>query len=214
MAIFESFLLGNVKKSVANLTMYIAKGVNVVRSKPLNVHNPKTDKQRMQRAKMKALIDLVPGFTPVLSLGYPRTSGLTSAQNRFVQDNMAAVTVDELFQATVDFKQLVCSSGRLKVPVVSLNINSETRGLTFNQSIQERTLTVDPTDVAWVVVYEKALGEVEAYELGDRATGGEFTETLPADWDVEQCEFYVFARNVAGTAASRTVHLEPEITGA
>lgn len=42
MAIFRSFLLGDVKKSVANLTMYIAKGVNIVRSGPLNVHNPRT----------------------------------------------------------------------------------------------------------------------------------------------------------------------------
>ena len=59
MAIFRSFLLGDVKKSVANLTMYIAKGVSIVRSKPLNVHNPRTDKQRIQRAKMKALVGLV-----------------------------------------------------------------------------------------------------------------------------------------------------------
>lgn len=58
MAIFRSFLLGDVKKSVANLTMYIAKGVSIVRGKPLNVHNPRTDKQRIQRAKMKALVGL------------------------------------------------------------------------------------------------------------------------------------------------------------
>lgn len=51
MAIFRSFLLGDVKKSVANLTMYIAKGVSIVRGKPLNVHNPRTGKQQVQRAK-------------------------------------------------------------------------------------------------------------------------------------------------------------------
>ncbi len=33
MAIFNSFLLGNVKKSVANLTMYGVKGVSIVRVK-------------------------------------------------------------------------------------------------------------------------------------------------------------------------------------
>lgn len=42
MAIFRSFLLGDVKKSVANLTMYIAKGVSIVRSKPLNVQDRKS----------------------------------------------------------------------------------------------------------------------------------------------------------------------------
>ena len=95
MAIFRSFLLGDVKKSVANLTMYIAKGVSIVRSKPLDVHNPRTDKQRIQRAKMKALVGLAGGFGPALSIGYPQVVGLKSANNRFVQDNMEIVTVDD-----------------------------------------------------------------------------------------------------------------------
>lgn len=83
MAIFRSFLLGDVKKSVANLTMYIAKGVSIVRGKPLNVHNPRTGKQQVQRAKMKTLVRLVSGFGPVLTIGYPSTAGLVSANNRF-----------------------------------------------------------------------------------------------------------------------------------
>ncbi|HIX03140.1 MAG TPA: hypothetical protein H9863_03365 [Candidatus Odoribacter faecigallinarum] len=214
MAIFESFLLGNVTKSVSNLTMYIAKGVNVVRGKPLKIHNPRTNKQKTQRAKMKALMELVPNFVPVLPYGYPKTAGFVRAQNCFVQDNMAAVTVDDIsFEATVNFEQLVCSSGHLKAPVVSLSIDAASRSMTFTQSIQQPMLTVDPTDVAWVVGYEKALGEVALYELGNRATGGEFPFELPEDWDVEQCVFYLFARNVAGTDVSRTVYLEAEITG-
>ena len=127
---------------------------------------------------------------------------------------MAAVTVDDIsFEATVNFEQLVCSSGHLKAPVVSLSIDAASRSMTFTQSIQQPMLTVDPTDVAWVVGYEKALGEVALYELGNRATGGEFPFELPEDWDVEQCVFYLFARNVAGTDVSRTVYLEAEITG-
>ena len=92
---FQIFLLGDVKKSVANLTMYIAKGVSIVRSKPLNVHNPRTEKQQVQRARMKTLVRLVSGFGPALSVGYPPATGLVSPNNRFVQDNMAAVTVDD-----------------------------------------------------------------------------------------------------------------------
>ena len=107
MAIFRSFLLGDVKKSVANLTMYIAKGVSIVRSKPLDVHNPRTDKQRIQRAKMKALVGLAGGFGPALSIGYPQVVGLKSANNRFVQDNMEIVTVDDAFKATIDFSRLL-----------------------------------------------------------------------------------------------------------
>ena len=171
MAIFRSFLLGDVKKSVANLTMYIAKGVSIVRSKPLDVHNPRTDKQRIQRAKMKALVGLVSGFGPALSIGYPQVVGLKSANNRFVQDNMEIVTVDDAFKATIDFSRLVCSSWHLKVPKVSVSFKEEEKQFVFTQTVQQQTLTCNPTDVAWVVVYEIVQHESEVYPLIARKEG-------------------------------------------
>ncbi len=208
MAIFRSFLLGDVKKSVANLTMYIAKGVSIVRSKPLNVHNPRTEKQRVQRAKMKALTRLVSGFGPALAVGYPSATGLVSANNRFVQDNMEAVTVGGDFTATVDYSRIVCSSGRLKVPKVAVSYDASGKQFVFTQSVQQQTLTCNPADVAWIVVYEKVQGESEIYELYARMEGGEVKADLPEDWDIDNCEFYTFARNGNGTQASRTLHLQ------
>lgn len=208
MAIFRSFLLGDVKKSVANLTMYITKGVSIVRSKPLNVHNPRTDKQLVQRAKMKALVKLVSGFGPALSVGYPQIAGLTNANNRFVHDNMETITVDAEFQATVDFSKLVCSSGHLKVPKVSVSFKKDEEQFVFTQTVQKQTLTCNPTDIAWVVVYEKVQHESEVYLLKARKDGGEVTAELPEDWDSGNCEFYAFARNQEGTQTSRTSYLQ------
>lgn len=207
MAIFRSFLLGDVKKSVANLTMYIAKGVSIVRGKPLNVHNPRTDKQRIQRAKMKALVGLVSGFGPALSVGYPQITGLVSANNRFVQDNMEAVTVGDDFKATVDFTKLVCSSGRLKVPKVAVSYSESGRQFVFTQTVQQQTLTCNPADIAWVVVYEKEQCESEVYPLKSRKEGGEVMASMPEDWAIGNCEFYAFACNPEGTQVSRTSYL-------
>lgn len=208
MAIFRSFLLGDVKKSVANLTMYIAKGVSIVRSKPLNVHNPRTTKQRIQRARMKALTELVRGFGSVLGVGYPQTTGLVSVSNCFVRDNMEAVTVDDDFNATVNYSQLVCSSGNLKPPKVAVSFNEAGRQLVFIQTVQQQTLTCNPSDIAWVVVYEKVQHESEVYQLKTRKEGGEVTADLPEDWESGNCEFYAFARNQKGTQASRTSYLQ------
>ncbi len=208
MAIFRSFLLGDVKKSVANLTMYLAKGVSIVRSKPLDVHNPRTDKQRIQRAKMKALVGLAGGFGPALSIGYPQVVGLKSANNRFVQDNMEIVTVDDAFKATIDFSRLVCSSGHLKAPKVAVSFKEEEKQFVFTQTVQQQTLTCNPTDVAWVVVYEKVQHESEVYPLKARKEGGEVMAELPEDWESANCEFYTFARNQEGTQTSRTSYLQ------
>lgn len=208
MAIFRSFLLGDVKKSVSNLTMYIAKGVSIVRSKPLNVHNPRTEKQQVQRTKMKTLVRLVSGFGSALIVGYPSGKGLVSANNRFVQDNMEAVTVGSDFTATIDYSRIVCSAGRLKVPKVAVSYDESGSRFVFTQSVQEQTPTCDPDDVAWVIAYEKVQNESEIYPLKTRREGGEVKADLPEDWDIDNCEFYAFARNSKGTKVSRTTYLQ------
>lgn len=56
MALFKSFVLGEVRKSVANITMYSgANGYSIARGKRSTMRNPKTPGQLAQRAKMKAL---------------------------------------------------------------------------------------------------------------------------------------------------------------
>lgn len=153
--------------------MYIAKGVSIVRSKPLNVHNPRTEKQQVQRARMKTLVRLVSGFGPALSVGYPPATGLVSPNNRFVQDNMAAVTVDDDFKVSVDYSKIVCTAARrLKTPKVAVSYDTEGKRFVFTQGVQEQTPTCHPADVAWVVVYEKVQQEAEVYELRTRRKAG------------------------------------------
>ncbi len=211
MAIFKSFLLGNVKQSVSNLTMYIAKGVSIVRGKPLNVHNPRTQKQIIQREKMKALTGLVRSFKPALAIGFPRTSGLVSSSNRFVRANMEAVTVDDDFKATVDFSKLVCSAESLKTPKVTVTFKQEEGQFVFSQAVQRDSVICSGTDVVFAVVYEKAQRESEVFQLNTRKKGGETIASLPEDWEIENCEFYAFARNQEGTQTSATSYLTPDI---
>lgn len=54
MAIHDSVLLGAMSQSVDNLTMCVCRKLRIVRHKAKHVTNPRTDKQRVQRAKMKA----------------------------------------------------------------------------------------------------------------------------------------------------------------
>lgn len=208
MAIFQSFLLGNVRKSVANLTMYIAKGVCIVRGKPLNVHNPNTDKQRTQRLKVSVLMTLLGGFRAVLHAGYSRLGGLIQPGHCFVRDNLQAVTVDDVFKATVDFSKLiVCADGGLKTPKVAVKYDEQSKSMVFTQTIQGKTLRCNVTDIGWVIAYEKVQNEAEIYELKNRKEGGEVRQKMPEDWVIDNCEFYAFARNLKGTSCSKTVYL-------
>ena len=51
MAIHDSVLLGAMSQSVDNLTMCVCRKLRIVRHKAKHVTNPRTDKQRVQRAK-------------------------------------------------------------------------------------------------------------------------------------------------------------------
>ena len=73
MAIHESVLLGAMSQSVDNLTMCVCRKLRIVRHKAKHVTNPRTDKQRVQRAKMKATIELAQAFAPTYSGAYPFT---------------------------------------------------------------------------------------------------------------------------------------------
>lgn len=207
MAIFRSFLLGDVKNSVANLTMYNNKGVSIVRSKPLNVRNPRTPKQLTQRAKMGILTHLSSGFLPAITLGYAKLPGLLQASNQFVKENLGVVTVDEAHKATVDFTKLSCSSGGLKRPLVAVSFRLEDSQFVFTQTAQEQTLTCSPTDVVYAVVYEKEQCESEVYKLKMRSENGESVFRLPQDWKTDNCEFYAFACSENGKQSSKTSYL-------
>ena len=105
MAIHDSVLLGAMSQSVDNLTMCVCRKLRIVRHKAKHVTNPRTDKQRVQRAKMKAAIELAQAFAPIAKIGFPAMAAGQTGYNGFVSANLQAVTVDEggLFQVGVFF---------------------------------------------------------------------------------------------------------------
>ena len=79
MALFKSFVLGEVRKSVANITMYAgANGYSIARGKRSTMRTPRTHGQLPQRAKMKAMQVASLNFAPAAELGFPgRKAGRT-----------------------------------------------------------------------------------------------------------------------------------------
>lgn len=81
---------------------------------------------------MKTLIRLVSSFGLALSVGYPSATGLVGPNNRFVQDNMDAVTVDNDFKVSVDYSKIVCSAAwRLKTLKMAVSYDTEGNRFVF-----------------------------------------------------------------------------------
>lgn len=207
MAIFNSVLMGGVRNSVDNVTMYESRGRRIARRKPSSVRNPRTDKQRRQRAKMKLLVELSMGFVDVAAVGFAGRNSKMSPVNAFVAANMPNVTVDDEYVATLDYKTLACSlDKKRKRPSVTASL--EGMNLSFAQSEQEYWGTAKKDDAVYAVLLDEVLGETMLVPLKNRGEGGMTSVTLPDDWQPEKLHVYVFAASADGKRTSATVYLD------
>ena len=194
MALFKSFVLGEVRKSVANITMYSgANGYSIARGKRSTMRNPKTHGQLAQRAKMKALQKVSLYFAPAAELGFPGRKAGSTFYNAFVKANMQAVAVDEEYNPTIDYEKIVCAEGSLQDGTLAVSLNEDQDMITITQEAQSRwSVVANPTDVLYVVVYEKTGNQMIVEPCRNRQENGVTTISLDSGWVKENLEVYAF----------------------
>ena len=184
MALFKSFVLGDVRKSVAN-------GYSIARGKRNTIRNPRTPGQLTQRAKMKALQRTSLYFAPVAELGFPGRKGGNTFYNAFVKANMKAVMVDEEYNPTIDYEKIVCAEGNLQDGMLTVSLNEDV--ITITQEAQSRwSVLANPTAVLYVVVYEKTSNQIIVEPCRNRQESGVTVITLDDGWVKENLEIYAF----------------------
>lgn len=212
MALFKSFLLGDVRKSVANVTMYAgANGYSIARGKKSTIRNPRTPAQLTQRAKMKALQEMSLYFAPAAELGFPGRKGGTTFYNAFVKANMGAVTVDEEYNVTIDYEKLVCAAGALQDGSATITVDEENHKVMVAQEAQTRwSVVANPTDVLHVIVYEKTEKKIIAEPCRSRKESGSTSISLDEGWKKEDLEIYAFMLSKDKRKASNSKQLKME----
>ena len=183
MALFKSFVLGEVRKSVANITMYSgANGYSIARGKRSTMRNPKTPGQLAQRAKMKALQKVSLYFAPAAELGFPGRKAGSTFYNAFVEYN-----------PTIDYEKIVCAEGSLQDGTLAVSLNEDQDMITITQEAQSRwSVVANPTDVLYVVVYEKTGNQMIVEPCRNRQENGVTTISLDSGWVKENLEVYAF----------------------
>ena len=194
MALFKSFVLGEVRKSVANITMYSgANGYSIARGKRSTMRNPKTPGQLAQRAKMKALQKVSLYFAPAAELGFPGRKAGSTFYNAFVKANMQAVTVDEEYNPTTDYEKIVCAEGSLQDGTLAVALNEEQNIVTITQEAQSRwSVVANPTDVLYGGIYEKTGNQMIVEPCRNRQENGVTTISLDSGWVKENLEVSAF----------------------
>ena len=207
MSIAQNPLLGPMRKSMGNFTMYSYNGMNIVRSKAFRVKDAKSEKQLNVRSRMTAMGEKYRFFRSVIGLGFPENSEGKSPQNMFVKVNysIAFEMIDN--KPVISYPLMLVAKGSLpEVKVTDTVIDVEGIKLQYDASpLFPKVMATDELIacarlnssvllIARQVLQFKAVGTI-VLKYPDLQAG-----------DVVSC--YLFARSGDGRKTSNSVFVE------
>ena len=212
MAVTQNPHIGRSKNAFATAVFTTWKGRNVMKGKPISVHNPDTPAQKKQRSAFGATVQL---WTRELS-GHKRgfnsyVSRMTEV-NAFVQNNInSSVAATPAGDIVTDFNKLVLSQGSLpqdvhlvatlSAGVITINYEGNPANFLPNQSASDQlSLAVIVQDAAGTFTVSNYI-DVAEREDGTYVVPGTFT--VPAGGNVYVAVY--FWSNVHRIASDSTV---------
>ena len=206
MSIAENPLVGHMRKSMGNFTMYTYYDKNIVRSKAFKFKDPKTEKQLAMRARMTLMAETYKAFSSIIALGFPENSYAKSPQNMFVSANFTSAFVITENVQVINYPQLLLAKGSLPVvKVTDAFIGAD--GITLRYDAHALLPDVTASDEI-VACARLKTGELL---IARQFTGIEVVGTILLKYPTLQMEevacCYVFVRSGDGKKASDSVYV-------
>lgn len=179
MARLQNTLIGKAAGSIGSVTFTTWKGINVGKSKPVTVADPKTAGQLTQRSKLSKAVAFYRQITAILNLGYMMQAVGQSAYNAFISDNLKNGSFTGGTGNKVDVPaNLAIAKGTLTAQVISaatVNTAKDNVAITWPTTLVGNQAA---TDVAYAIV-TGADGTVLATSAGSVARS---VGTLTLSW--------------------------------
>jgi hypothetical protein len=207
MSLAQSPLMGPMRKSMGNFTVYSYQGMNIVRSKPFHPSDPKSDKQLNMRARMSGIAGVYQTFKSIIALGFPEREVNTNPQNMFVSANFTSAFVLADKTPVISYPLLLLANGslpRVTIPQATANAG----GITMHYDAGALLPDVTAGDE---IIACAALTTGELL-ITRQFIGHELLGTLQLKYPTLQAEqvecCYAFVRSGDGEKASDSVYVE------
>lgn len=214
MAKVANVLIGKASGSVGGTTFSSWRGINVLKSKPTIVANPKTDAQLAQRAAFSFLVAVYRIMVGVLQLGFKEMAVKMSAFNAFQGHNLkSAMDISAPPAATFKPADFKISKGTISDTVLTSAVADRSDNLiTFVYPATAALPGQSATDKAVIAVYNEDLDAwISKVETALRSTGGA-SIALPAGWLAgHDLHYYLGFVDAAGAKASDSVYATNQI---
>jgi hypothetical protein len=211
MAISQNPLTGRTKGAFANAVFSKWKGRNTVRSKALEVHNPRTDAQMRQRSKFAFVLAIAQTMGAVIRVGFNEVAQTISEFNAFMKENLSNGSVHWSGTEWVLVpSELVFSKGSLDptavTSVASVNANPHVI-ISYSSSATGNQSTTDQV----VCSLGNGVKKGTAIATADRASGS-VTVTLDANAATgDVYDGYLFFISADGSKVSDSVYFSETV---
>lgn len=195
-------LIGRSSQKFGTAIFQTWKGINVVRSKPLEVANPRSPGQRTQRNRLTAIVKFYRPAAAAVQLGYIEQAIRKSEYNAFVSENIiTATTVATPDSVSINPSAIIISQGSLGKPVTGSAVeNAGDVDLTWDPALVFGSDS--DTDQLQVVQYNASTSETRVNtNVADRSSGSASVAMVPNNAG-DQIFVYFFFYSAARRASS------------
>jgi len=113
MAIVQNPITGRTKKKFGTAVFAKQFGKNTMRTKPIEVKNPKTLLQKQQRSKFSIMVEFSRMFLGFIRIGFKQVAIEMSAFNMFMKTNIYDVITGVYPTYSIDFTKVIVTKGTL-----------------------------------------------------------------------------------------------------
>ncbi len=191
MAITQNPITGRSRGKFATAVFSKQFGKNTMRSKPLQVANPRTQKQMEQRTKFSMMVELSRMFLGFIKTSYNQVAVGMSEFNMFMKTNIANVITGIYPNYSIDFSQLLVAKGTLTG--VENGAATAAAGHLINLTWADNTGISDAlaTDNAMALVINYDKGAVAQDMTTKSRADGSLSLTVPSAWVGDKVEVFL-----------------------
>ncbi|MDA3879128.1 MAG: DUF6266 family protein [Prolixibacteraceae bacterium] len=215
MTVVSNPLIGKSSGSVGGVTFTSWKGINVIKTKPAVVANPKSDKQTAQRAAFSSIVSIYRVMVSILVLGFKELAIKKSTFNAFVSVNLKnAYNVSAPPAADLVASEIVISKGTISAtPLDSAMLSAGAGTAIFDFDPAGGLPGQSASDKPLMAVFNETQGEwLSGVGTATRADGSD-TLDIPATWlEADTFHAYLGFTNIAGDQASDSDHFTDSIS--
>lgn len=201
-------ILGGLSGKVGNVVGANWKGIDYIRSKPLSVKNPRTEKQVNQRTKFNIALKFLQPNLEFIKIGYKKYTNKRSQFNSamsYILNN--AITGTSPLDYAVDYPLALLSRGSLGMPLNGTFDVATPGQVEFNWDDNSAEQNANATDKSMLVIFNSDKGQSVFTNAGPDRSVGTGTLTIPDSFSGDNLELYMGFITEDGELVSNSVYL-------